>query len=66
MTGRSIKPFDKIGEEKVKKQLDKAYEPLRKLTPGLGAYLNEASPNTVESGEFCTARADKIFFFFFF
>lgn len=45
MTARSIKPFDKAGEEEVKKQLDRAYEPLRKLTPGLGAYLNEVSPH---------------------
>ncbi|CAH0018225.1 unnamed protein product [Clonostachys rhizophaga] len=37
-------PFNRTSEKEVAGLLDASFEPLRKLTPGLGAYINEASP----------------------
>ena len=36
-------PFNKTSEREDKKLLDESYEPLRKITPNMGAYLNEVS-----------------------
>ena len=42
-TASPILPFNRNNEAEVVARLDAAFEPLRELTPGLGAYLNEVS-----------------------
>lgn len=38
-------PFNETARAEVMATLESSFEPLRKLTPGMGAYLNEVSTN---------------------
>lgn len=41
MSALPFTPFNRTSEKEVAELLDASFEPLRKLTPGLGAYINE-------------------------
>ncbi|KND86997.1 6-hydroxy-D-nicotine oxidase [Tolypocladium ophioglossoides CBS 100239] len=41
LTGVPFPPFNKTAENNALKALGDAFEPLRKLTPGMGSYINE-------------------------
>lgn len=45
VTTSGLKPFNNKQEKQTEEQLNSAYEPLRMLTPGMGAYLNEVGPD---------------------
>ncbi|KAL7928879.1 FAD-binding domain-containing protein [Trichoderma chlorosporum] len=44
INSQSFGPFNKTAENDAKATLDKAFQPLRDLTPKSGAYINEAFP----------------------
>ena len=43
MTGVQFAPFNKTAERNALKELGDGFVPLRKLTPGMGSYINEVS-----------------------